>query len=130
MNFGGAHDTCFKYVFGCLLHIYEKEKKRREENRSEALEIKNNNNNRNTEQEQKRVGKSKSIKFAILDLHLHLQLPGFVVMAVNPQLFPNGMPVPFVNELFVLARDGVEFEVDKIPGSVSSSFWFFSLFLT
>ncbi|GMH02642.1 hypothetical protein Nepgr_004481 [Nepenthes gracilis] len=38
-------------------------------------------------------------------------------MALNPQLFPNGMPVPFVNELFVLARDGVEFEVDKIPGS-------------
>ena len=36
-------------------------------------------------------------------------------MAVNPQLFPNGMPVPFVNEMFVLARDGVEFEVDKIP---------------
>jgi hypothetical protein len=41
-------------------------------------------------------------------------------MALNPQLFPNGMPVPFVNELFVLTRDGVEFEVDKIPGSVSS----------
>lgn len=40
-------------------------------------------------------------------------------MALNPQLFPNGMPVPFVNELFVLARDGVEFEVDKIPGSAS-----------
>ncbi|XP_073526288.1 uncharacterized protein [Phyllobates terribilis] len=38
-------------------------------------------------------------------------------MSVNPQLFPNGMPVPFVSELFVLARDGVEFEVDKIPGS-------------
>lgn len=38
-------------------------------------------------------------------------------MALNPQLFPNGMPVPFVNEMFVLARDGVEFEVDKIPGS-------------
>uniref|UniRef100_A0A6P4AV26 uncharacterized protein LOC107424620 isoform X1 n=1 Tax=Ziziphus jujuba TaxID=326968 RepID=A0A6P4AV26_ZIZJJ len=37
-------------------------------------------------------------------------------MASNPQLFPNGMPVPFVNEMFVLARDGVEFEVDKIPG--------------
>ncbi|TXG48970.1 hypothetical protein EZV62_024845 [Acer yangbiense] len=37
-------------------------------------------------------------------------------MALNPQLFPNGMPVPFVNELFVLARDGVEFHVDKIPG--------------
>ncbi|CAH9080335.1 unnamed protein product [Cuscuta europaea] len=37
-------------------------------------------------------------------------------MALNPQLFPNGMPVPFVNEMFVLARDGVEFEVDKIPG--------------
>lgn len=42
-------------------------------------------------------------------------------MAVNPQLFPNGMPVPFVNEMFVLARDGVEFEVDKIPGSVLTS---------
>ncbi|GFY88061.1 hypothetical protein Acr_06g0000010 [Actinidia rufa] len=40
-------------------------------------------------------------------------------MAVNPQLFPNGMPVPFVNEMFVLARDGVEFEVDKIPGLAS-----------
>ncbi|KAJ7979710.1 UPF0664 stress-induced protein C29B12.11c [Quillaja saponaria] len=38
-------------------------------------------------------------------------------MAVNPQLFPNGMPVPFVNEMFVLARDVVEFEVDKIPGA-------------
>ncbi|KAH9602462.1 hypothetical protein KSS87_017676 [Heliosperma pusillum] len=38
-------------------------------------------------------------------------------MAQNPQLFPNGMPVPFYAELFVLARDGVEFEVDKIPGS-------------
>ena len=39
-------------------------------------------------------------------------------MALNPQLYPNGMPVPFENELFVLARDGVEFEVDKIPGFV------------
>lgn len=52
-------------------------------------------------------------------------------MAVNPQLFPNGMPVPFVNEMFVLARDGVEFEVDKIPGSVltspSSSYFSMSL---
>lgn len=38
-------------------------------------------------------------------------------MAVNPELFSNGMPVPFVNEMFVLARDGVEFEIDKIPGS-------------
>ncbi|KAL6190727.1 hypothetical protein ACLB2K_037121 [Fragaria x ananassa] len=38
-------------------------------------------------------------------------------MALNPQLLPNGMPVPFVNEIFVLIRDGVEFEVDKIPGS-------------
>ena len=42
-----------------------------------------------------------------------------IKMAVNPQLFPNGMPVPFVNEMFVLARDGVEFEVDKIPGLAS-----------
>jgi len=38
-------------------------------------------------------------------------------MALNPQLFPNGMPVPFVNEMFVLARDGVEFDIDKIPAS-------------
>jgi hypothetical protein len=37
-------------------------------------------------------------------------------MALNPQLFPNGMPVPFTGEMFVLSRDGVEFEVDKIPG--------------
>ncbi|KAG2706317.1 hypothetical protein I3843_05G087800 [Carya illinoinensis] len=43
-------------------------------------------------------------------------------MALNPQLFPNGMPVPFVNELFVLARDGVEFEIDKIPGSNGGHF--------
>ncbi|KAK6917034.1 hypothetical protein RJ641_017785 [Dillenia turbinata] len=40
-------------------------------------------------------------------------------MAMNPQLFPNGMPTLFVNELFVLARDGVEFEIDKIPASGS-----------
>ncbi|KAK8913585.1 hypothetical protein KSP39_PZI023789 [Platanthera zijinensis] len=40
-------------------------------------------------------------------------------MALNPQLFPNGMPVPFTGEVFVLARDGVDFEVDKIPGSGS-----------
>lgn len=38
-------------------------------------------------------------------------------MAMNPQLFPNGMPVPFMNEMFVLARDGVEFDIDKIPGT-------------
>ncbi|XP_065864027.1 UPF0664 stress-induced protein C29B12.11c isoform X2 [Euphorbia lathyris] len=38
-------------------------------------------------------------------------------MALNPQLFDNGMPVPFINEIFVLTRDGVEFEIDKIPGS-------------
>ncbi|KAK1294564.1 hypothetical protein QJS10_CPA16g00707 [Acorus calamus] len=37
-------------------------------------------------------------------------------MALNPQLYANGMPVAFVGEMFVLARDGVEFEVDKIPG--------------
>lgn len=36
-------------------------------------------------------------------------------MALNPQLYANGMPVPFVGEMFVLSRDGVEFEVDKIP---------------
>ncbi|KAG6422479.1 hypothetical protein SASPL_119051 [Salvia splendens] len=40
-------------------------------------------------------------------------------MALNPQLFYNGMPVPFINEMFVLGRDGVEFEIDKIPGFFS-----------
>jgi hypothetical protein len=39
-------------------------------------------------------------------------------MAENPQLFGNGMPVPFNGEMFVLARDGVEFNVDKIPSCV------------
>ncbi|XP_021282647.1 UPF0664 stress-induced protein C29B12.11c [Herrania umbratica] len=43
-------------------------------------------------------------------------------MALNPQLFQNGMPVPFTNEIFVLVRDGVEFEVDKIPGSNGGRF--------
>ncbi|WOL14074.1 UPF0664 stress-induced protein C29B12.11c [Canna indica] len=38
-------------------------------------------------------------------------------MALNPQLSANGTPVPFVGEMFVLARDGVEFEIDKIPGA-------------
>ncbi|WOK96922.1 UPF0664 stress-induced protein C29B12.11c [Canna indica] len=38
-------------------------------------------------------------------------------MALNPHLFGNGMPIPFVGEMFVLARDGVEFEIDKIPGA-------------
>ncbi|EMS46634.1 hypothetical protein CFC21_066708 [Triticum aestivum] len=38
-------------------------------------------------------------------------------MAENPQLFGNGMPVPFHGEMFVLARDGVEFHVDKIPSA-------------
>jgi Cu/Ag efflux pump CusA len=47
-------------------------------------------------------------------------------MALNPQLYGNGMPVAFVGEMFVLARDGVEFQVDKIPGFVSL---FSSIFL-
>ncbi|KAK8559321.1 hypothetical protein V6N13_098897 [Hibiscus sabdariffa] len=38
-------------------------------------------------------------------------------MALNPQLLPIGMPMAFTNEMFVLVRNGVEFEVDKIPGS-------------
>ncbi|KAL4572510.1 hypothetical protein LXL04_019289 [Taraxacum kok-saghyz] len=38
-------------------------------------------------------------------------------MALNPNLYGNGMPVAFVSEMFVLIRDGVEFEVDKIPGA-------------
>lgn len=37
-------------------------------------------------------------------------------MALNPNIDGvNGMPVPFQNEMFVLIRDGVEFQVDKIP---------------
>lgn len=35
-------------------------------------------------------------------------------MALNPQLYGNGTPVPFVDELFVLRRDAVDFEVDKV----------------
>ncbi|XP_058102600.1 uncharacterized protein LOC131246459 [Magnolia sinica] len=35
-------------------------------------------------------------------------------MALNPQLFANGMPVPFFNEMFVMARDGVEFQINRI----------------
>ena len=52
-------------------------------------------------------------------------------MALNPQLFPNGMPVPFVSEMFVLARDGVEFDIDKIPASglVTHPFFHFPFFL-
>nr|KAJ0209772.1 hypothetical protein LSAT_V11C400188140 [Lactuca sativa] len=36
------------------------------------------------------------------------------LMALDPNLYGNGMPVVFVNEMFILIRDGVEFEVDKI----------------
>eukprot|EP00271_Cylindrocystis_brebissonii_P008913 TRINITY_DN23441_c0_g1_i1.p1 TRINITY_DN23441_c0_g1~~TRINITY_DN23441_c0_g1_i1.p1 ORF type:complete len:208 (+),score=39.73 TRINITY_DN23441_c0_g1_i1:194-817(+) len=36
-------------------------------------------------------------------------------MAINPDLDSFNRPVPFVNEAMVLARDGIEFEVDKIP---------------
>jgi hypothetical protein len=49
-------------------------------------------------------------------------------MAENPQLMGNGLPVAFMGELFVLARDGVEFEIDKIPGFFSpliADFYFF-----
>jgi hypothetical protein len=41
-------------------------------------------------------------------------------MALNPQLYENSTPVPFVDEIFVLRRDAVDFEVDKVaeaPGS-------------
>ncbi|KAJ0792286.1 putative WW domain-binding protein [Helianthus annuus] len=41
-------------------------------------------------------------------------------MALNPHLYGNGMPVAFVNEMFVLIRDGIEFEINNIHGSVSS----------
>eukprot|EP00246_Nothoceros_aenigmaticus_P010835 TRINITY_DN2772_c0_g1_i1.p1 TRINITY_DN2772_c0_g1~~TRINITY_DN2772_c0_g1_i1.p1 ORF type:complete len:201 (+),score=26.39 TRINITY_DN2772_c0_g1_i1:121-723(+) len=35
-------------------------------------------------------------------------------MAVNPQLLGDGLPVPFSNEFFVLTRDKVDFDVDKL----------------
>ncbi|GKA26533.1 hypothetical protein Tco_0712642, partial [Tanacetum coccineum] len=38
-------------------------------------------------------------------------------MALNPQLYGNGMPVAFVNEMFVLIRDGIDFEVNNIYGA-------------
>ncbi|KAJ7528369.1 hypothetical protein O6H91_15G000700 [Diphasiastrum complanatum] len=43
-------------------------------------------------------------------------------MAVNPQLFPNGLPMPFEGELFVLTREGVECQADKIPDIPGGSF--------
>eukprot|EP00850_Spirogloea_muscicola_P000589 SM000002S05669 [mRNA] locus=s2:1464191:1470880:- [translate_table: standard] len=39
-------------------------------------------------------------------------------MAANPQLDAAGAPVPFEGETFVLARGGVEFAVDKLPGKL------------
>ncbi|BBN13676.1 hypothetical protein MPTK1_6g05520 [Marchantia polymorpha subsp. ruderalis] len=42
-------------------------------------------------------------------------------MAVNPPLFGNGTPIPFVDEMFVLTRDSVEFNVDH-PYSPGSKF--------
>lgn len=41
-------------------------------------------------------------------------------MALNPQLYENGSPVPFVDEMFILRRDAVDFEVDKIPEAPGS----------
>ena len=40
-----------------------------------------------------------------------------VSMAVNPPLLSSigGMPVPFEAEMFLLTRQSVDFEVDKIP---------------
>ncbi|KAJ0611372.1 hypothetical protein HanRHA438_Chr01g0018881 [Helianthus annuus] len=50
-------------------------------------------------------------------------------MALNPHLYGNGMPVAFVNEMFVLIRDGIEFEINNIHGSLSSFSSFSCLFL-
>ncbi|CAI5498075.1 unnamed protein product [Closterium sp. Naga37s-1] len=43
-------------------------------------------------------------------------------MAANPQLDGQGIPVPFVGEVMVLRRDGIEFHVDKMP-QVASGKW-------
>jgi len=43
-------------------------------------------------------------------------------MALNPQLFGNSTPVPFVDEMFVLRRESVEFEVDKVAEAPGSKF--------
>ncbi|KAJ0967854.1 hypothetical protein J5N97_024771 [Dioscorea zingiberensis] len=40
-------------------------------------------------------------------------------MTLNPQLFAIEMPIPFVNEMLILARDG--FQIDKILGHVDPS---------
>jgi hypothetical protein len=37
-------------------------------------------------------------------------------MVANPQMYGNGTPVPFVDEDFLLRRESVEFQFDKIPG--------------
>ncbi|CDP11546.1 unnamed protein product [Coffea canephora] len=39
-------------------------------------------------------------------------------MVLNPQVLPSGMLGPFVNEIFVLARDGRKFKVEKISRTV------------
>eukprot|EP00270_Netrium_digitus_P009301 TRINITY_DN2829_c0_g2_i2.p1 TRINITY_DN2829_c0_g2~~TRINITY_DN2829_c0_g2_i2.p1 ORF type:complete len:220 (-),score=35.94 TRINITY_DN2829_c0_g2_i2:123-746(-) len=36
-------------------------------------------------------------------------------MAVNPQLQPSGVPVPFWNEAFVLCRQGIELQLEGFP---------------
>lgn len=36
-------------------------------------------------------------------------------MAENPALDPQGLPVPFVSEVMVLMRQGIEFHVDHLP---------------
>lgn len=46
-------------------------------------------------------------------------------MALNPQLFGNSTPVPFVDEMFVLRRESVEFEVDKVAEYVPARPYFF-----
>ncbi|KAL3691918.1 hypothetical protein R1sor_005569 [Riccia sorocarpa] len=43
-------------------------------------------------------------------------------MALNPQLFPNGTPVPFMNEMFVLTRDSVEIQVENVPDAPGGKF--------
>ncbi|GKV27115.1 hypothetical protein SLEP1_g36320 [Rubroshorea leprosula] len=38
------------------------------------------------------------------------------------------MSVPFLNEMFVLSKGGIEFEIDKVPGSFISLSSFFLRF--
>jgi len=43
-------------------------------------------------------------------------LPGEGQMALNPALDQHGLPIPFIGEVIVLMRKGIELHVSNVPG--------------